>query len=128
MIDQVVVMFDQVIRQVPDDLSDPLLLRVRIGDQVVLKASVNYVGRTSMEVGVRVTREDPYGGNSRLATSAHLTFVALDENKKPVPAIRQRGNEKWGLAAAEPLPIPTTGECIIESSGRHIGLPLRKSP
>lgn len=58
---------------------------IRIGDQVVLKASVNYVGRTSMEVGVRVTREDPYGGNRVLATSAHLTFVALDENKKPVP-------------------------------------------
>jgi acyl-CoA hydrolase len=34
---------------------------------------------------VQVTREDPYGGNSVLATSAHLTFVALDENKKPVP-------------------------------------------
>jgi len=58
---------------------------IRIGDQVLLKASVNYVGRTSMEVGVRVTREDPYSGNSVLATSAHLTFVALDENKKPVP-------------------------------------------
>jgi len=58
---------------------------IRIGDHVLLKASVNYVGRTSMEVGVRVTREDPYSGNSVLATSAHLTFVALDENKRPVP-------------------------------------------
>lgn len=58
---------------------------IRIGDQVLLKASVNYVGRTSMEVGVQVTREDPYGGNSVIATSAHLTFVALDENKRPVP-------------------------------------------
>ena len=62
---------------------------IRIGDQVVLKASINYVGRTSMEVGVQVSREDPYGGNSVIATSAHLTFVALDEDKKPtvVPAI-----------------------------------------
>lgn len=58
---------------------------IRIGDQVRLQASVNYVGRTSMEVGVQVTRQDPYGGNSVVATSAHLTFVALDENKRPFP-------------------------------------------
>jgi acyl-CoA hydrolase len=57
-----------------------------IGDHVVLRASVNYVSRSSMEVGVRVTREDPYTGQEVVATSAHLTFVALDENKKPTPA------------------------------------------
>jgi acyl-CoA hydrolase len=59
---------------------------IRIGDHVVLRASVNYVSRTSMEVGVRVTREDPYTGQEVVATTAHLTFVALDENKKPTPA------------------------------------------
>lgn len=59
---------------------------VRIGDHVVLRASVNYVSRTSMEVGVRVTREDPYTGEEAVATTAHLTFVALDKNKKPTPA------------------------------------------
>ena len=66
---------------------DSIIFRepIRIGDQVCLKASVNYVGRTSMEVGVQVTREDPYGGNSVIATTAHLAFVALDENKKPTP-------------------------------------------
>jgi acyl-CoA hydrolase len=59
---------------------------IRIGDHVVLRASVNYVSRTSMEVGVQVTREDPYTGENAVATTAHLTFVALDENKKPTPA------------------------------------------
>lgn len=54
-----------------------------VGDQVVLKASVNYVGRTSMEVGVKVIRENPLKGISAVTTTAHLTFVALDENKKP---------------------------------------------
>lgn len=58
---------------------------IYVGDHVVLKALVNYVGRTSMEVGVRVTREDPASNRSIIATTAHLTFVALDENKKPVP-------------------------------------------
>ncbi len=58
---------------------------VRIGDHVTLRASVNYVSRTSMEVGVQVTRENPYNGKQTRATTAHLTFVALDENKKPTP-------------------------------------------
>jgi len=57
-----------------------------IGDHVALRASVNYVSRSSMEVGVQVTREDPYTGEEVIATTAHLTFVALDENKKPTPA------------------------------------------
>jgi len=59
---------------------------VRIGDHVVLRASVNYVSRSSMEVGVQVTRENPYTGEQVVATTAHLTFVALDKNKKPTPA------------------------------------------
>lgn len=57
---------------------------IHVGDHVVLMAAVNYVGRTSMEVGVRVVREDPYSGEQAVATKAHLTFVALGENKKPV--------------------------------------------
>jgi acyl-CoA hydrolase len=58
---------------------------IRIGDHVILRASVNYVSRSSMEVGVQVIREDPYSNQSAVATTAHLTFVALDENKKPTP-------------------------------------------
>ena len=70
---------------------------IHIGEHVVLKASVNYVGRTSMEVGVQVSREDPYTGQSTVATTAHLTFVALDENKKPTlvpPIVPQTAAEK----------------------------------
>jgi acyl-CoA hydrolase len=59
---------------------------IRIGDHVVLRSAVNYVSRSSMEVGVQVTREDPYSGEQTIATTAHLTFVALDKNKKPTPA------------------------------------------
>lgn len=57
---------------------------VNIGDHVLLKASVNYVGHTSMEVGVQVTREDPVTNESMITTTAHLTFVALGEDRKPV--------------------------------------------
>jgi acyl-CoA hydrolase len=70
---------------------------IRIGDHVILKASVNYVGRSSMEIGVQVTREDPYTSDKTIATTAHLTFVALDENKKPTtipPILPQTAQEK----------------------------------
>jgi acyl-CoA hydrolase len=59
---------------------------IRIGDHVVLKASVNYVSRSSMEVGVQVTRENPFTGERRIATTAHLTLVALDADGRPTPA------------------------------------------
>ncbi len=64
---------------------------INIGDQVVLRASVNYAGRTSMEVGVQVVRESPARGQSALATTAYLTFVAVDDKTGrpvPVPAVR----------------------------------------
>lgn len=57
---------------------------IHLGDLVVMKASVNYVGRTSMEVGVRVEAEDMITGNRRHTNSAYLTFVAVDERGRPV--------------------------------------------
>ena len=58
---------------------------INIGSHVIIKASVNYVGRTSMIIGVKVESENPYTGVSRVTTRAYLTFVALDEFGKPVP-------------------------------------------
>ena len=52
---------------------------IHLGDLVVLKASVNYVGRTSMEVGVRVEAEDLIAGVRRHTNSCYLTFVAVDD-------------------------------------------------
>lgn len=58
---------------------------VRVGDLLVLKASVNYAGRTSMEVGVRVEVEDRRSGSRRHTSSAYLTFVALSDTGEPMP-------------------------------------------
>jgi acyl-CoA hydrolase len=58
---------------------------VRIGELIVLKASVNRVFTTSMEVGVKVITEKLITGERRHTCSAYLTFVALDENRKPIP-------------------------------------------
>ena len=57
---------------------------IHLGDLLVMKASVNFVGRTSMEVGVRVEAEDLLTGNRRHTNSCYLTFVAVDRNGRPV--------------------------------------------
>jgi acyl-CoA hydrolase len=57
---------------------------VRVGDLVVMHASVNFVGRSSMEVGVRVEAEDLLTGNRRHTNSCYLTFVAIDKDGRPV--------------------------------------------
>jgi acyl-CoA hydrolase len=54
-----------------------------IGDLLTLKASINFVGKTSMEIGVRVETEDVRSGKVHHTASAYLTFVALDENGRP---------------------------------------------
>jgi acyl-CoA hydrolase len=62
---------------------------IRVGEVVILRASVNRTFRTSMEVGVKVFAENLLSGELKHANSAYLTFVAIDETGKPVvcPAI-----------------------------------------
>jgi len=70
---------------------------VYIGDVLSLKASLNLVGRTSMEVGVRVESENPLTGEIRHTASAFLTYVALDKIGKPMevpPLILETDEEK----------------------------------
>ena len=59
------------------------LLPIHVGELLTLRASVNAVWRTSMEVGVRVEAEDPATGVVRHTNSAYLTMVALDEDGRP---------------------------------------------
>jgi uncharacterized protein (TIGR00369 family) len=58
---------------------------VFIGDFVTLRASLNFMGKTSMEVGVRVEAENLLTGETRHTSTAYLTFVALDGNGRPMP-------------------------------------------
>ena len=65
------------------------------GDVVCLKASVNYVGRTSMEVGVRVEGQT-WGGKSYHALTAYVTFVAIDGPRggpRPVAGLKLTSDE-----------------------------------
>lgn len=56
---------------------------VYISNLLILKAAVNYVGHTSMEVGVSVEAEDLRTGQRTHTGSAYLTFVALGKDGKP---------------------------------------------
>jgi acyl-CoA hydrolase len=71
---------------------------------VTLVSSVNYVSRTSMEVGVRVEAEHLVQNEKFQIASAYLTFVALDDNGKPMPVpkvIPQSVEEKRRYEAAK---------------------------
>ena len=54
-----------------------------VGDMLILKSSVNYSHKSSMEVGVRIDAENVKTGQRRHTASAYLTFVSLDEDGKP---------------------------------------------
>ena len=68
------------------DFREPIL----VGDLVIMRASVNFAGRTSMEVGVRVEAEELLTGRLRHTNSCYLTFVAVDDKGRPteVPDLR----------------------------------------
>lgn len=58
---------------------------VEIGNLVRLLASVNHVGRTSMEIGVKVLAMNVITGEERHTNSSYVTMVAIDREGKPVP-------------------------------------------
>jgi acyl-CoA hydrolase len=77
---------------------------IHLGDLVIMKSSVNFVGRTSMEVGVRVEAEDLSTGARRHTNSCYLTFVAIDRNHRPIevpPIIPETEDEKRRYQAAQ---------------------------
>lgn len=91
---------------------------IRVGEIIILKASVNRVFRSSMEVGVKVFREDVFTGQQKHTSSAYLTYVAIDRDGslKPVPKVipetaeekrryREAGKRRrWRLKQRDPHP------------------------
>ena len=72
---------------------------VQIGNLVRFMANVNYAGRTSVEVGVRVEAEDLASGSVTHTNSAYLVFVALDDSGRPIPVppLEPAQTEQQGL-------------------------------
>jgi acyl-CoA hydrolase len=97
---------------------------IHLGDLVVMQASVNYVGRSSMEVGVRVEAEDLVTGNRRHTNSCYLTFVAVDRNGRPIEVpelIPETDDELRRNAAAVQRRRRRIEERQAEEQGRNDG-------
>lgn len=65
------------------------LQSIEVGELVTMKASVNYVGRTSMVVGIRVEAQNIQTGYIKHCNSSYFTMVAKDKEGKstPVPGL-----------------------------------------
>jgi uncharacterized protein (TIGR00369 family) len=76
---------------------------VHVGEILTLQASVNDVGRTSLEIGVRVEAEDARQGVTKHVASAYLVYVALDADERPTgvpPLIVETDDERRRQEAA----------------------------
>ena len=77
---------------------------VRIGELVTFLAQVNYTGRTSMEVGVKVVAEDITGRTCRHTNSCYFTMVAVEDGRSvPVGDVELENDEdeaRWEAAKA----------------------------
>jgi len=70
---------------------------IRVGELVTAMAQVNFTGRTSMEVGVKVIAENVLTGERRHTNSCYITYVALNDAGEPVevpPIVPETPDEK----------------------------------
>lgn len=58
---------------------------IHVGELVTFLASINFTGKTSMEVGIKVVAEDIRSQKTRHVNSCFFTMVAVDENRQPTP-------------------------------------------
>ncbi|MEM9076075.1 MAG: acyl-CoA thioesterase [Bacteroidota bacterium] len=70
---------------------------IEVGELVTLKASINFTGRTSMVVGVRVESENIQSGEVKHCNSSYFTMVAKDENGKNIPVPGLIVKDKQGI-------------------------------
>ncbi|MBY0377059.1 MAG: acyl-CoA thioesterase [Gammaproteobacteria bacterium] len=58
---------------------------IYVGELLTCYACVNYVGKTSMEIGIRVTTENLQTGQIRHTNTCYITMVAIDKDQQPTP-------------------------------------------
>lgn len=97
---------------------------VFVGNLIRITASINYVGKTSMEIGVRVEAENMITGEVRHTSSAYLTYVALDAEGKPTvipPVSFETEDEKRRSCEAQERRKRRLAERIAEKDGGGCG-------
>ena len=105
------------------------LAPVHVGDVVTLRASVNDVGTTSLECGVRVEAENPISGRSVHAATAYFVFVALDERRAaPCRSPRSLSRPRSSGAASTPRSSVAPRGCSIRRRSPRTTPPHRPPP
>ncbi len=101
---------------------------VHVGDLVTVVASVNDVGRTSMEVGVRVETENMLTGSQHHTSSAYVVMVAIDESGNPIevpPVLAETSEQRRRMAAAK---IRRAQRKVLEAALKHSAHSLAVAP
>ncbi|MFA5983008.1 MAG: acyl-CoA thioesterase [Methylococcaceae bacterium] len=98
---------------------------VKVGELVTFFANVNYVGRTSMEIGVKVVAENLMTEEKRHTNSCYFTMVAVDGNGQPVtvPQLNLETEVERKLYEAAEARKQMRKEFMEKSSALHVDLP-----
>ncbi len=98
--------------------------KVRVGELVTFFAHVNYVGRSSMEVGVKVIAEDLRSQEKRHTTSCYFTMVAIDDEGRPVevPTLQIDSEIERKLFEAAKMRKQLRQEMMEKSKTLHVDL------
>ena len=98
---------------------------INVGELVSFRAHVNYVGKTSMEVGVKVIAEDLHTKAKRHTNSGYFTMVAVDDNGKPtaVPSLKLESEFERKLFEAGKMRKEMREEAVRRNKEITAGIP-----
>lgn len=105
-----------------DDID--FLAPVRVGELAILRAQVEYVGTSSLEVGVRVWAENVLTGRRVVTLNSHLVFVSVDDAVRPKPVadkIAPAGSEEAALSEGARIRREQRLLRFAERAGRNAG-------
>jgi acyl-CoA hydrolase len=96
-----------------------------VGDLITFKCNVNYVGRSSMEIGIRVEAENIKSKTKYHAISCYFTMVAVDDDGKglEVPRLELNSEEEKKLFEAGKMRCEMRKEMEQRNQELHVGLP-----
>ncbi len=98
---------------------------IKVGELVTFSANVNYVGRTSMEVGIKVVAESLITKDKRHTNSCYFTMVALNEDGGPaaVPPLEIETEVERRLFEAGKMRKQMRQEIMARNKALHVGIP-----
>jgi len=98
--------------------------KIKVGELVTFFANINYVGRTSMEVGIKVVAEDLRSNEQRHTNSCYFTMVAIDEAGKslPVPELILHNEVERRLYEAAKMRKQVRKEIMEKNLSLHVDL------